>query len=446
MGGPVTAALAPEARDFAPDLLTLQESPPAQRPRTAMLLVAGLLGLLLLWALFARLDIVATAQGRLVPATFTKVVQPAEAGVVAAILVQDGDAVRAGQLLLRLDGRIHRADAGTLHHDAELRRLTMLRIDAELAGRPLVLPPGSTPSMAAQVQSQYTARRQSYEDALAQDQAALHRVRADLAAAHQNLLKLREVVPIVHAAAEKHSQLEKEGFISQLAAADRRREYVEKSQELHVQAESINALKAAIVQQERKLEAVRSGYRTQLENERLDALAQLHRIEQEQDKTSVRAGQLEIRAPADGIVKDLAVTAAGAVVQAGALLMNIVPRDEPLQAEVLLGNEDAGFVAVGQKVQVKVAAYPFQKYGLLEGTVAHLAADATQVQGQQQQALTFRALVKLEQQALRAPGGEWLALSPGMLVAAEIHQGQRSVLEYLLSPVQKAASEAARER
>lgn len=437
--------LAPEARDFAPDLLTLQESPPSRLPRIVTRLLVALLAGLLLWAALAQLDIVATAQGRLAPATFTKVVQPAEAGVVAQILVKEGEHVAAGQVLLRLDARMHQAEAGTLEHDTELRRLTLKRIDAELSGRPLVLPADATATLALQVQAQYLARRKSQDDAIAQDEAALQRVRSELASAQQTVIKLREIVPIVKAAADKHAQLETEGFVSQLAAADRRREYVEKSQELQAQQESVNALRAAQVQQSRKLESVRSSYRTQLEAERLETLAQLNRLGQEKDKSAVRGGLLEIRAPAAGVVKDLAITAPGAVVQAGGLLMNIVPRGEPLQAEVFLGNEDAGFVAVGQKVQLKIAAYPFQKYGLLEGTVAHLAADTTQPQGAAQPP-NYRVLVKLGNQALRSPDGETLALSPGMLVTAEIHQGRRSVLEYLLSPVHKVAAEAARER
>ncbi|MBI2770197.1 MAG: HlyD family type I secretion periplasmic adaptor subunit [Burkholderiales bacterium] len=441
----MSAELAPEARDFAPDLLTLQESPPSRLPRVAVLLVVTLLALLLAWAVWARLDVVATAQGRLVPVSFTKVVQPAEPGVVAQILVKDGDVVKAGQTLLRMDARLNQADAGTLDHDAELRRLTMQRIDAELADRALVLPPSVSPLLAVQVQAQYTARRRSYEDALAQEESALLRAESELGAARQTLIKLREVMPIFRNVAEKHEQLEKEGFISQLGSADKRREYVEKSQELQTQIQTVNALKAGIAQQQKKVDAVRSTYRAQLQNERLESLAQLNRIAQEKDKSDVRAGQLEIKAPADGVVKDLAVTSAGAVVQAGALLMNIVPRNEPLQAEVLVGNDDAGFVAVGQKVQLKIAAFPFQKYGLLEGTVSHIGADATQPQNAQQ-APTYRALVKLNRQALKPADGEALVLAPGMLVVAEIHQGERSVLEYLLSPVQKVSAEAGRER
>lgn len=443
----MSAGLAPEARDFAPDLLTLQESPPSRLPRVVVLGVVAVLMLLLAWAFWAQLDIVATAQGRLVPVSYTKVVQPAESGVVSDILVKDGDAVKAGDVLLRLDARLAQADVGALQHDAALKRLTLLRIEGELAARPFSAPAWAPPLLAAQVQAQYAARRQSFEDILAQDQAALAKAQAEFAAARQTLIKLREVVPMTRAAAEKHELLEQAGFVSPLAAADRKREYIEKSQELQAQISAVNALKASIDQSEKKIDSVRSNYRTQLENERLETVGQLNRISQEQDKTSIRNSMLEIRAPASGVVKDLAVTSRGAVVQAGALLLNIVPQDEPLQAEVLLANDDAGFVAHGQKVQLKVAAFPFQKYGLVEGTVSHIGADADARQGQNGQApMTYRALVRLASQRLVSSEGEALVLSPGMLVTAEIHQGRRSVLEYLLSPVQKVTLEAGRER
>ena len=441
----MTTELSPEARDFAPDLLTLQESPPSRLPRAALLLVALLVGLLVGWAAWAELDIVASAQGRLVPVSFTKVVQPAEPGVVTEILVKDGDQVKAGQVLVRLDARLFRADAGMLDHDAELRRLTILRLVAELANRPLHLPPTSSTGLALQVTAQYVARRQSHEDALAQERAALKRAEAELGAAEQTLIKLRAVVPIVRNAAEKNEQLEHEGFVSALSAADRRREYLEKSHDLETQVQAVSAVKAGISQQQKRLNAVQSSYRTQLENDLMENQAQLNRISQEKGKSDVRVGQLESRAPTDGVVKDLAVTSIGAVVQAGALLMNIVPQGEALQAEISLGNEDAGFVVVGQRVQLKVAAFPFQKYGLLAGVVTHIGADATQVQGAQQPP-TYRALVRLANDSLATPQGAPLILVPGMLVVAEIHQGKRSVLEYMLSPVQKVGAESGRER
>jgi HlyD family secretion protein len=168
-------------------------------------------------------------------------------------------------------------------------------------------------------------------------------------------------------------------------------------------------------------------------------------------KQVYKSGQLELRASEDGVVKDMATYTPGAVVQPGAVLMNIVPNNEPLFAEVAIRNEDVGFVAPGQSVKVKLQAYPFQKYGMLEGKVEVVGADSSAndpqkaaAQGQSPQ--SYKALVRLESQQFKSPDGEALKMAPGMVVQAEIKQGRRTVLEYLLSPVQKVAQEAARER
>jgi hemolysin D len=442
-------ALDKEAHDFRPDLLTIQNSPPSAWPRGLLLAVTGLLGLLIIWAIFAKLDVVATAQGRLVPMSFTKVVQPAEAGVVLDILVKDGDAVKAGQTLLRLDARLAQSELTGLGKDVNIKKLTLRRIEAELADRPFSAQASDPAEISAQVEAQFRARRQSYTDALAQETEALNKAKADLASADQVLNKLKQTVPLYRQSAEAYDKLLKEGFVGEVAANERKREFVEREQDFKAQESNVQSLKSVIAGSEKKLISVRSNYRSQLENERMDALTQLNKSSQELDKSTIRSGLLEIKAPNGGVVKDLTVTTKGAVVQAGSLLLNIVPREEPVQAEVLLSNEDVGFIAVGQKAQIKIAAYPFQKYGLLEGKVLLVAADSSdpkQQQATQQPQLTYRALVSLQTQALLAPNGEKLALSPGMLISAEIHQGQRTVLEYLLSPVQKVSAEAARER
>ena len=442
-------ALAPEALDFAPDLLALQERPTSRLPRTILLSLVALVLLLLGWACIFQLDIVASAEGRLVPLTFTKVVQPAEAGVVAEILVKDGQTVQAGELLMRMDERLSVADTTALKKDVALRRLTLRRIDAEMSDRPM-LPGKNDPSdLYAQVEGQFRARRQAYQDSVAQETEALNKARADLLAAQQVLSKLSQTLPSYKQSADAYRKLVQEGFVGELAANEKTREAVEKEQDLKTQAATVASLNATIAQSEKRLAALRSQYRSQLENERIETVGQLNRGEQELEKSNVKAGLLDIRAPTAGVVKDLATTTQGAVVQAGAVLMNIVPKEEPLQAEVLLRNEDVGFTAVGQSVKVKVAAYSFQKYGLMEGEVHMISPDATdpkqQVQGQPM--LTYRAIIRLKDTALVDPrSGERRPLNAGMLVTAEIHQGRRTVMEYLLSPVQKVGQEAARER
>lgn len=154
--------------------------------------------------------------------------------------------------------------------------------------------------------------------------------------------------------------------------------------------------------------------------------------------------------PQAGTVKDLATTTIGAVVQPGTIMVSLVPDDEPLLAEVAIDNKDIGFVAVDQSVRVKVLAYQFQKYGMLEGTVKTISADASSQNVASEETAAqplsmFTALVQLHDQQLIV-GDRHLPLTAGMQVSAEIVQGERTVLDYLLSPIQKIVGEAAAER
>jgi len=211
---------------------------------------------------------------------------------------------------------------------------------------------------------------------------------------------------------------------------------------------------ATIAQQEEKTSQITADYRRQLQTERLDIANQLERASQDLAKQEHRHGYLELRAPQDGLVKDLATHTVGTVASPGTILMTLVPKDENLRAEVWVKNDDIGFVREAQPVKVKLASFSFQKYGMLEGTVAQVSADSAE-QGAgaaapgtpkpPAQALAYRTLVNLKTQTLNADGVKY-RLTPGMQVAAEIHLGTRTVLEYLLSPVRKAFQEAGRER
>ena len=442
---------ATQAADFAPDLLTIQEQPPSRLPRTVGYVTAGLFTVLLAWAALGQLDIVAAAEGRLVPRNYSRLVQPAEAGIVREVLVRDGETVKAGQLLLRMDATAASADLGMLQADAALKALTLRRIDAELRGQPFLVQAGDPPDMAAQVLAQYRARRQNYLDALAQEQATLERSQHDLGAARQQWAKLQATVPLYQQAARSYERLVEEGFVSELGANEKLREKIEKEQELKAQQAVLAGLASAVEQSSRRLAQITSSHQSQLRNERVELQGQQERTRGELRKQVYRSALLELRAPEDGTVKDLATYTPGAVVQPGSVLLNLVPVHEPLFAEVAIRNEDVGFVVPGQAVKVKLQAYPFQKYGMVEGKVELVSADSLandpqRAASQGQSPQSYKALVRLGSQDLRAPDGEALKLTPGMVVQAEIHQGRRTVLEYLLSPVQRVAQEAGRER
>jgi HlyD family secretion protein len=437
-------------------LLRDLESTPPSRALAALLWTLVALGAALLaWALLGRLDIVATAPGRLVPYSQVKLVQSAEPGIVREILVRDGDRVAAGQVLLRLDATLAGADAAALAAELMLRRITVRAIDAELAGQPLLADQGDDAPVFSQVRAHFAARRQSLLDALAQEEQAGARARSDLLAARRLREKLSSTLPVLQQSADSHARLHREGFVGELLAAEKRRELLEREGDLKAQEAAVEALSAGVAQSQRRREQLRSSYRAELLRERVDAAATVQRLEQESHKSGLRAQLMEIRAPHEGIVKDLAVHTLGAVVQAGSPLLQVVPTGDRLRAEALLANEDIGFVEVGQPVKLKLAAYPFQKFGMLEGRVAQISADAiAQSEAARTSGIspiaaptqTYRAVIELAEQGLRLPNGRTLDIAPGMALTAEIHQGRRSVMEYLLSPVQRVAMEAGRER
>jgi HlyD family secretion protein len=437
-------------------LLREIESTPPSRALAALLWVLVTLGAALLaWALLARLDIVATAAGRLVPFSQVKLVQSAEPGIVREILVRDGHRVAAGEVLLRLDATATGADVAALAGELMVKRITVRAIDAELAARPLPAAEGDDLPVLSQVRAQFAARRQALLDALAQEEQAGARARSDLLAARRLREKLSSTLPVLQQSAESHARLQREGFVGELLAAEKRRELLEREGDLKAQEAAVEALAAGVAQSERRREQLRSSYRAELLRERVDAAAAVQRLEQESHKSGLRAELMEIRAPHDGVVKDLAVHTLGAVVQAGSPLLQVVPTGDRLRAEALLANEDIGFVEIGQPVKLKLAAYPFQKFGMLDGRVVQISADAigqseaartAGVSAMAAPAQTYRAVIELAEQGLRLPNGRTLDIAPGMVLTAEIHQGRRTVMEYLLSPVQRVAMEAGRER
>jgi HlyD family secretion protein len=237
-----------------------------------------------------------------------------------------------------------------------------------------------------------------------------------------------------------------------LIALDRQRTHVEAQQDLLAQGHAVASLRATIEQSEKRIAQIDSNYRQQLYNERVEAEAAYAKLDQDWQKQQHRHELLELKAPQAGVVKDLATHTPGTVVAPGTILLTLVPQNEPLMAEVWVTNVDAGFVREKQKARVKLAAYPFQKYGMADGVVRQISADtldrsdpgaATRPAPGQDAA--YRALIDLDRNYLDGRG-ERLRLVPGMLVNAEIHIGERSVLEYLFSPIQRVAHEAARER
>jgi len=443
--------------DFSPPLLRLQEKPPAPLAGWMLRLLLALITAIILWMIFGRLDIVAVAEGKLVPSSYLKILQPAEQGIVKEILVKEGEAVREGQVLIRMDAVLAAADVNAIRTEYHNRRIALRRIDAQLSGKPLLRDKQDSAELYAQVSAQHAANVRAYENALAQERSLLEKARHDFAGAQATKAKLEQVLPHYIEQEKAFEKLTKDGFAGRIMYTDKRRERIEKEQDLRAQEFAIAASQALMEQSEKKTAQITADYRRQLQTERIEVAALLEKAAQELAKHAHRHQLLELRAPQAGIVKDLATHTAGTVVSPGTILMTLVPEGDNLVAEVWVSNQDVGFVRPGLEAKLKLAAFQFQKYGLIDGRVAHVNADATEAPSPNTRSdaltgrdrpmgpLAFRTLIELSRQELLADGRRY-PLQPGMQVAGELHLGTRTVLEYLLSPVQKAFHEAGRER
>lgn len=438
--------------EFLPSILQLQDQAPSPLPRLVLWIVVALAAALALWAGLGRVDVIAVAEGRLVPRTQLRIVQPAEGGVMRELLAREGERVRAGQVLARMDTRAADADAATLHNEIALRRLQLRRIDAELRGQPLAAVPEDPPQLFAQVEAQREARVRAHEASLAEERSVIARARREMQAAQETRAKLAGALPMLLEQEQAFARLAREGYAGKLMLSQRSRERLEAEQDLRAQEHRVESARATLEQGERRSAQVSAAWRAQLQAERVEAEAQLARQTQELDKLRHRQNLAELRAPADGIVKDLATHTPGAVLAPGAVLMTLVPEREALVAEVWLANHDAGFIAAGQPARLKLASFPFQKYGMVEARVLRVSADSTDRGADKGEGsarpsghFAYRAQLEPLTQELRV-GAARHALLPGMQLTAEIKLEDRTVLEYLLSPLRKVAHEAGRER
>jgi len=436
--------------DFSPGLLDVINQPPPPLSRWILYTIALLLFILILWAIFGQLDIVARAEGKLIPQTRLKIVQPFEGGRVAEIRVKEDEFVKKDQLLLVMDARLSDADTQKLKTELQSAELQLRSIEAELDGEEFTKQDSEASDIFDKAYQQYQERRNEYRYQLKQKQAILSQSEQDLKAATEIYKKLEETLPIHQANEDAINRLGEKGYATKLDILDKQRIRIEAEQDLRAQKHVIESTRARIEETREGLNQLKAGYRQELLTKQITLKKKVEQLKQDWLKQQYRNEQLELRAPQDGYVKDLATYTQGSIVPAGNVLLSVVPVNEPLQAEVFVSNHDIGFVRPGQSVKVKLLSYEFQKYGMIDATVASVSADVANParqssQDEKQNATGYKTLVRLNEQFLERNGHQF-DLRPGMQVTAEIKLGTRSVFDYIVSPITGALSEAATER
>ncbi len=439
--------LAHEAQ-FLPAALELQETPVSPAPRIAMWLLIAFAVIAVLWAVFGRMDVVATAHGRIVPSDRTKVIQPIDTASVKAIHVIDGQAVKAGEVLVELDATSTAADTTRIANDLLTARLQAARaralLDALASGRMPVLEriPDVAAERLAQERRILDGQFGEYHARLARIDADIAKREAELASTREIVTKLEQTAPIARRRAQDFKDLVGRNFISEHGYLEKEQLRIEQEADLATQRSRLKEL-AASLQEGR---SQRIALLAETKRLALDSLNEAEQkttsYRQELVKAQSRDRLMTLTAPVDGTVQQLAVHTVGGVVTEAQPLMMVVPKDNPIEIEAFVENKDIGFVNPGQDAVVKIETFPFTKYGTIEAKVTTVSSDAV---NDEKRGLIFPARVVPERTTLQVEN-KTVNLTPGMAVTVEVKTAQRRVIEYFLSPLLQYKDESLQER
>jgi hemolysin D len=434
---------------FLPAALSLQETPVHPAPRRLAWGLMILFVLALVWATFGEVDIVAVAPGRIIVSDRTKVIQPLEASVVKAVLVKDGDKVQAGQVLVELDPTMASADQSSLQeqlkaaHSEEQRTQALLQLLSKEKLLAQVLP-GLEADMGikSQIQAQLQAEWQDISAKLAKLDAESNRRQAEIATVKASIAKLEATLPMAQTREADFTKLVDQGFISSHATQDKTRERVELERDLATQKARLSEALATATETEQAKSAYKAETQRQLADRYAQANTKRIQLSADNSKADQRQKQTQLRAPVSGVIQQLAIHSVGGVVTSAQALMVVVPDSNQVTAEVSIANQDIGFVNGGQGAEIKLETFSFTKYGTVKATVDNVSADAVT---DEKKGSYYPATLTLEKKDMLIDG-KHIPISPGMNVTAEIKTGKRRIIEFLLSPVQRAGSESLRER
>ncbi len=431
------------ATEFLPAVLEIQQAPPSPIGRAILWAILALFTTGILWATFGWIDIVATAQGKIIPSGYSKIIQPYETSVIAAIHVQDGQVVKRGEILIELDPTLNRADRDRASNEYRAAKVDAARLRALIAGQGSFEAPSDRNPQYVLLQQQllrdqlaeYQARMGAAQHLIDQRQAALDQTK-------ENIRRLEATVPMETERADTYKKLLEHDAVTKMDFLQAEGQRIDKTQELAGQRKKLVQDRAALAEAEKNHWAFVSEFQQTKQAELSSIETKAASLLQDVTKAGQKADLQRLTAPIDGVVQQLAVHTVGGVVTPAQQLLIVVPQDHPVEVEAQVENKDVGFVKEGQSVEIKVETFPFTLYGTIPGTVQSVSDDAAPIE---KVGLIYPARVSMDRPTMQVEGKQ-VSLSPGMAVTVEIKTGQRRVIEYLLSPLLKSAQESLRER
>ncbi len=431
---------------FLPAALEVRDTPPSPIGRVILWTILLFFLLAVVWAFFGKVDIVAVAQGKIIPSGHSKLIQPLETGVIRSLHVQEGQHVSRGEILVELDPTISVADLQRLQREADELHQQMTRLQALNERQQTQNYPSRMPGIIRELsplQGQLLqAQWREYEEGLNTLVSEREKLQAQGATLERQIDKLEATLPLISGRADDMQTLLKTHAVARHKALEVEQERISAEHDLKTAISQRKELEEAEAELTAKIEHYKSQFHKQTTENLADATHKLDAVRQEIIKAEVRTRAQILRAPVDGVVQQLQIYTIGGVVTPAQELMLIVPDEEKLEVEALLENKDIGFVEEGQEAEVKIDAFPFTKYGTIDGRLTNISNDAMMDEAK---GLVFKTQVSLAKSIMQIDKRQ-VHLTPGMSVTVEVKTGKRRVIEFFLSPLLRYKQESIRER
>ncbi|WP_409527719.1 HlyD family type I secretion periplasmic adaptor subunit [Rhizobium lusitanum] len=416
-------------------------------------LILGLCALMIVafiaWAAFADIDEIARGEGKVIPVSKTQIVQSSEPGIVQQINVNLGQVVHKGDLLVQLDNTTTASTLGESVAKARALGARVARLALEEAGAydaQFVCPAdilAAAKNVCGNEEKLFEADRAAYNNKLDVLDQRLKQHENELEEAHANIDRLKQNIAGVQKQYDLLKPLGDKKLVAETEVLKVHRDLVDQQGQLRVYVESLDRLQAAVKEATLQVTDLGLQLRQQALTDKGQALSELSVVDETIRGASDRVKHTDIRSPVDGIVNTLEVNTIGAYVDAGKVIAGVVPTADTLLIEAKISPRDVAFVRPDQPAVIKISAYDFSIFGALDGKVVNVSADSLVEKDKNETYYLVR--IKTDKSALERDGKHY-PIIPGMVASAEIMTGRKTILTYLMKPINKARSEALTER
>ena len=434
--------------EFLPAILEVTETPPSPTGRLVMWSILLLLVIGLVWAFLGHINEVAVANGKVIPSGQAKTVQVKNKGIIKEILVEEGQQVQEGDVLVVLDPTTADADYDSLKKRAAYYKLDIQRLTAELSDQPFTPEEDEdleAHDLAAEM-ALYQSRTSDHQTQRQSRQDVIEQKRARLQATQTTYEKYADALKIAQEKERRLVELKKQNAISEFQLLEQQKETIEYAKNAQAELESVSSIQAEIAEAEQNLANVDAAYRKDIMTSLVEAKKEYYSITEAIKKADEDARMATIVAPSAGRVYNLQVHTVGGIVTDAQPLMQIVPEDVTLEFEVYADNKDIGFIKQGMEAEVKVETFNFQKFGMVKADVTEISADAANEPNDVEKYKKFKLILQPTEKNTVDVFGEEVPLAVGMNVSAEIKIKEKRIVDFFLDPFRRYTSEALRER